>query len=141
MSNVNSNVAAVQADSTSNKLKPHALHGRVRIAKGFYAGNDAAGTIINLVKLPPTAVILPSSKIRFEAGQGATTTVKVGTSADDDALLAAVAIGASAGSKELSAIPVDGYKLTGETMLIMTTGVAALTADKKIGFEIFYVVD
>ena len=145
MATKNSTLAVVQGvrGNDVSKLMPTDWAGRVRIATGFYAPEeaDAAGTVINLAKLPAGARVLPSSKLYFEAGQDATLTVKVGDSGDDDRYLAAVVVGATASTVALSANALNNTLLDKEQFITLTTGVAALTAEKTISFEIFYVID
>ena len=143
MTTVNSDIAAKQADFSTSKLLPVNCGGRVRVARGVYtaASAAAAGTVINLAKLPTGARVLGNSTITFEAGQDATLTVKVGDSKDDDRYLAAVAPGASLVTKTLDADAFGSYVLEEEGFIFITTGVAALTSGKKIAFEIFYVID
>ena len=137
-----SNVYTKQTE-TAGKNLPVDLHGRVRIAHGVYTGtgSETANSIIGLVRLPVGARVLPISVVSFEAGQASGLTVKVGDVADDDRYLASVAPGASAGSKQLAANAAGDYLLPAEQDIILTTGGAALTAGKKIVFDIFYVVD
>lgn len=142
----NSTLAVIQGirgTNTSIKLMPSDAGGRVRIATGFYAPEEAdeAGTVINLAKLPAGARVLPSSKLYFEAGQDATLTVKVGDSGDDDRYLAAVAPGATLSTVLLTRNALANTLLDAEQFITLTTGVAALTAEKTISFEIFYVID
>lgn len=146
MATKNSTLAEVQATrgiDVSSKLMPTDWAGRVRIATGSYKPTkaDAAETVINLAKLPASARVLPSSKLYFEAGQDATTTVQVGDAGEDDRYLAAVAVGATASTVALSANALDNTLLDKEQFITLTTGVAALTIGKVIAFEIFYVID
>lgn len=124
------------------KTIPQEVGGRVRCATGKVTpGTEAAGTIINLVKLPKGARVLPSSNLRIEAGQTATLQIKVGDAADDDRYLAAVATGASAATIELNRTAALGHTdLAAEGWIFITTSVEALAA-KYIAFEIFYVVN
>jgi hypothetical protein len=143
MATVDSTIVAKQVGTQGEKLMPREFYGRVRVAAGTYTGKstDAAGTVIRLARLPKGARLLPQSKVYFAAGQGATTTVKVGDEKDDDRYFAAAAPGASAVSKELDADALTGYVLTEEMYIILTTGVAALADDVLIGFVLFWVLD
>ena len=142
MATVNSTLAAKQIDySREAKAMPTDYNGRVRVARGSYTGSDAAGTVIRLCKIPKGARLLGSSRLYFEAGQNASLTVKVGDAADDDRYLAAVAPGASAAVKELSLAGLVDRVAPAEEWILLTTGAQALTADKKIVFEIFFVLD
>ena len=120
---------------------PQEVNARVRCANGTITpGTEAAGTIINLVKLPKGARVLPSSKLYFAAGQNANITIKCGDSADDDRYFAAAAPGASAVTKDLNRNAASGYNLADEGWIFLTTAVDALSA-AAISFEIFYVID
>lgn len=143
MAIVKSTTAVKQTDRNAQKLMPASFGGRVRIATGTYTGTgtDAAGTVIQLVRLPAGARVLPSSKLYLEAGQGAATTLKVGDEANDARYFAAAAVGASASVKALDANAQADYVLEKEMFLTATVGAAALTAGKKITFEVFYVLD
>lgn len=132
---------ATKQNSDSTKTVPQEVGGRVRVAHGVITpGTEAAGTIVNLVKLPQGARILPNSNLRIEAGQNANITIKVGDSADDDRYLAAVAMGASAATIALARNAATPYSLAAENWILITSAVDAFTA-KYIAFEIFYVID
>ncbi len=143
MAVVQSNVAVSQTGVDVPKLVPSDLAGRVRIARGVYtpAQADAAGTVIQLVRLPRGSRILSTSRLIFEAGQSASMTVKVGDEKNDARYFAAASPGASLAVKNLEADALNGYVFEQEMFVIATTGGAALTANKKIAFEIFYVID
>lgn len=142
MAIIQSNVAAKQTTIALNsKLGTTEFGGRVREIHGTVTTtNGAAGTVIELARLPKGARLLPQSMIHFEAGQNASLTVKVGDALDDDRYFSGTP-GASATSKNLSANVLNDYVCPEETMLIATTGAQALTANKKITFDLFYVVD
>jgi hypothetical protein len=138
-----SDIATKQnTQNATTRTLPTEVGGRVRCAVGSVTpGTEAAGTIINLVKLPKGARILPSSKLYLEAGQNANITIKVGDAADDDRYLAAVAMGTSAAVVSLARTAALGHTdLAAEGWIFITTAVDALTA-KYIAFEIFYMVD
>ena len=143
MATYQSNVMVKQTGSMAGKLKPVDFGGRVRLVHGSITPSAAwaAGTVIELARLPKGARLLPLSQIHFEAGQGATMTVKVGDSADDDRYFAAAAPGASAASINLAANALGDYTLPAEDVISLTTGTAALTANKAIAFDLYYVVD
>ena len=143
MSTYQSNIMVKQTGSNAGKLKPSEFGGRVRVVHGSIvpASAYAAGSVIELARLPKGARLLPTSQLHFEAGQGATMTVKVGDSADDDRYLAAVAPGASACSVSLTGNRIADYVLPAEDVIKITTGTAALTSGKKIYFDLFYVMD
>ncbi len=146
MATILSDVATKQDNAdVAVKTVPQEVHGRVRVANGVVSGTvvgtGAAGTVINLVKLPKGARVLPSSKLYLEAGQNANVTIKVGDAADDDRYLAAVAMGASKVTVALDKTAAIGAtNLADEGWIFITTAVDALTA-KYIAFEIFYVID
>ena len=133
-----SNLIKTIANDTSAKLLPTDIGGKLRIARAVYSGTDAAGAIIELANLPNGARVLPYlSALEVAAGQNSSLTVKVGTEADDDALLTAVTPGASYAVK-----PFNGsILLDAETKLIATTGGAALASGKELVFIIAYVTD
>jgi len=143
MPTIQSNVAAKQTTiALDSKLGTTEFGGRVRLIHGVVTTtNGAAGTIIELARLPKGARLLPQSQIHFEAGQNASLTVKVGDALDDDRYFAAAAPGASQTSKNLTANVLNDYVCPEETMVFMTTGAQALTANKKITFDLFYVID
>lgn len=143
MATIKSDVATKQTTlALDKKLNPTEFYGRVRVVHGSVTTtNGATGTIIELARLPKGSRLLPQSQVHFEAGQNASLTVKVGDALDDDRYFAAAAPGASAVSKNLAANVLNDYVCPEETMIFMTTGGAALTANKKITFDIFFVVD
>ncbi len=139
---VNSNVATRQQPYSTVKNMPPDCGGRVRIAAGSYlpAGNEVAGTVINLAKLPKGARLLPSSKLYFAAGQNAALTVKVGDAAKSDRYFAAAAPGAAAAVVPLAANAHGNDVLAEEGFVFITTGAQTLTAS-AISFELYYVID
>lgn len=143
MATIKSDVATKQTTiSLDKKLNPTEFYGRVRVVHGTVTTtNGAAGTIVELARLPKGARVLPQSQIHFEAGQNASLTVKVGDTADDDRYFAAAAPGASVTSINLTGNRLGDFVTPEEGMVILTTGGAALTANKKIVFDIFFVVD
>ena len=143
MATYQSNVMTKQTGSNAGKLKPSEFGGRVRVVHGSITPDSAyaAGTVIELARLPKGARLLPISQLHFEAGQGATMTVKVGDSADDDRYFAAAAPGANAASINLAANALGDYTLPAEDVIKVTTGTAALTSGKKIAFDLYYVMD
>ena len=143
MANYPSNIIEKQTGSNAGKLSTTELAGRVRIVHGSIvpASAYAAGSVIELARLPKGARLLPLSQIHFEAGQNASLTVKVGDSADDDRYFAAAAPGANATTISLNANRLADYVLPAEDVIKMTTGSQALASGKKIFFDLFYVVD
>ena len=143
MSTYQSNIMVKQTGSNAGKLKPSEFGGRVRVVHGSITPDSAyaAGSVIELARLPKGARLLPTSQLHFEAGQNASMTVKVGDSADDDRYLAATAPGANATSVALVGNRIADYVLPAEDVITITTGTAALTANKKIYFDLYYVID
>ena len=144
MATIKSDIATKQTTTTlEKKLGTTEFGGRVRVIHGGITPTSAyaAGTIIELARLPCGARVLPQSQIHFEAGQNASLTVKVGDSKDDDRYFVAAAPGANATSINLTGNRLGDYVTTEEGMVIMTTGAQALTANKKIMFDLFFVVD
>ena len=88
MATYQSNIMVKQTGSNAGKLQPSEFGGRVRVVHGCIipASAYAAGSVIELARLPRGARLLPISQLHFEAGQNASLTVKVGDSADDDTL-------------------------------------------------------
>ena len=143
MATYQSNIMVKQTGSNAGKLKPSEFGGRVRVVHGGIvpASGYASGSVIELARLPKGARLLPTSQLHFEAGQNASMTVKVGDSADDDRYLAAAAPGANATSVALVGNRIADYVLPEEDVIKITTGGAALTANKKIYFDLYYVMD
>lgn len=143
MATYQSNIMVKQTGSNAGKLKPSEFGGRVRVVHGSITPDSAyaSGSVIELARLPKGARLLPISQLHFEAGQGATMTVKVGDSADDDRYFAAAAPGANAASISLAANALGDYTLPEEDVIKVTTGTAALTSGKKIAFDLYYVID
>lgn len=144
MSEIKTDVYTVQSNDQGGKLMPTDFAGRVRYigAKVTPTSSGASGDVVKLCKVPAGARILPISNIHFEAGQVASMTVKVGDADDDDCYLASVAPGASATSKALGAMKLNGGKVyTEPTDINMTIGTAGLVASKTIAADIYFVVD
>ena len=144
MATIQTDIAAKQTTtSLDKKLGTTEFGGRVRLIHGSITptGTNSAGTIIELARIPKGARVLPQSQVHFEAGQNASLTVKIGDYTDDDRYFAAAAPGANATSINLTGNRLGNYVAADEEMLILTTGAQALTASKKITFDIFFVVD
>lgn len=143
MATYQSNIMVKQTGSNAGKVSPAELGGRVRVVHGeFIPGSAlAAGSVIELARIPKGARVLPLSQIHFEAGQNASLTVKVGDSADDDRYFAAAAPGANATTINLNANRLGHYVLPTEDVIKMTTGAQSLASGKKIFFDLFYVID
>ena len=143
MKRIKSNLLESQTGNSGAKVLPVVLGGRVRYAHGEVAVNAAekAGTVIELVKLPKGARVLPISQIHFEAGQKDKLTVKIGDGRKMDRYLDSVAPGVTVSSIALTGNKLADYILPEETTLLLTTGGADLAAGKKIVFDIYYVVD
>jgi hypothetical protein len=143
MATKNTSLYEKQTGLAAGKVNPNALGGRVRLIHGEFAGASgaAAGDVHNLCVVPAGARVLPISQLHFQAGQGATMTVKVGDKDDDDRYYAATAPGANATSVTLAANALGDKVYSEETTIILTVGTAALTANKKIVFDIYYVTD
>lgn len=143
MANYQSNIMTKQTGSNAGKLLPSEFGGRVRVVHGSIVPDSAyaSGSVLELARLPKGARILPISQLHFEAGQSASMTISVGDSGDNDRYLAAKAPGASAVSVALNANVLGNYTLPEEDVIIATVGGAALTANKKIFFDLYFVVD
>ena len=143
MANYQSNIMTKQTGSNAGKLLPSEFGGRVRVVHGSIVPDSAyaSGSVLELARLPKGARILPISQLHFEAGQSASMTISVGDSGDNDRYLAAKAPGASAVSVALNANVLGDYTLPEEDVIIATVGGAALTANKKIFFDLYFVVD
>lgn len=138
MANAKSNIIQALESGTAAKLTPTDIGGKVRIARAVYAGSDAAGTVIELARLPKGARVLSHlSALEVEAGQNSALTIKVGISGDDDAFMAATATGAANAVKPFT----GSLQLDKEEIIIATTGAQALTAGKSLVFLIAYVTD
>lgn len=148
MSTYNTDVAAIQAAPTpATLLESGAVGGKVRLAIAKYTGvgTEAAASVINLVKLPKGARVLPISHIQFEAGQNADLGIKVGdddtagvgAAADDNRYLVSSTVGASAVKVDFSASANVGaaavltpYKLGAEAWIqAVTEGQTFAAAD------------
>lgn len=127
--------------SASEKMAGEQVGGRVRTARfKVTPGTEAAGTIINLVKLPKGARVLPQSALYLEAGQTATLKIAVGDAANAARYYPATATGASAVTIPLAAQAAAPVALAAEGWIFITTSVEALAA-KYIAGEILYVID
>ena len=143
MANYQSNIMTKQTGSNAGKLLPSEFGGRVRVVHGSIVPDSAyaSGSVLELARLPKGARILPISQLHFEAGQSASKTISVGDSGDNDRYFAAKSPGASAVSVALNANVHGDYTLQEEDVIIATVGGAALTANKKIYFDLYFVVD
>ena len=143
MKRIKSNLLESQTGNSGAKVLPVVLGGRVRYAHGEVVVNTAekAGTVLELVKLPKGARVLPLSQIHFEAGQAVELTVKVGDARKTDRYLESIAPGATARSIVLGGNKFADYILPEETTLALTADGAALAAGKRIVFDIYYVID
>jgi len=108
----------------------------LKVVSGEYtAASTASGTIINLCQLPKGAVV--HDVIVDTAALGASTTLKVGDSYDDDLYAAAASTSSAAQIK--AGVAGKGYRIgtnAGDDLLIATIGGAAATG--KIHFTVLY---
>ncbi len=144
MAEHNSPLYTKQTAALGGKMLPTDFGGRVRCVRDCVelVSSAAIGDVINLIRLPKGAKLLDDSELYFPAGLGASVTVKVGDSGDDDRYLAAVAVGNTAKTIRLDALKLSaGYALTAEDVITLTVGVAAIAANTKIGVNLKYVVD
>ena len=143
MKRIKSNLMESQTSCGTVKVLPVFLGGRVRYAHGeVVPGADAKeGTIVELVRLPKGARVLPISQIHFDAGQSAELTVKIGDARKADRYLDSVAPGAAVKSIVMGGNILADHILPEETTVVLTTDGADLAAGKKIVFDIYYVVD
>jgi len=122
----------VKADSSE-------WHGNLRVQYDSYEASSLAdGSDISVARLPKGAKVYDVI-VHFDA-LGASTTLKVGDSADDDRYIAATAT-TSAGQMSMSqegAIAGFGYEQTAETDIILTN---AGTATGTIKCAVIYSVD
>jgi len=130
--------------------KTQVEHGRVRVRRGTYTfASQASGDIINLFKLPAGARVL-----YFVAGMtathGASATVKIGDSADDDKYRAAATLTAAAtilpttaawGATDSAAVVGADTPYTSETLIFLTVGTAALPSSGRAMLDCYYVMD
>ncbi len=122
-------------------MKRKDINCRIRCAVGKVTpGTEAPETVINLVKLPKGARILPSSKLYIKKGQNPAMTLKCGDVFNNVRYLTAVAPGANACEIALSGMDTTTYSLVAKSWIFLTSGMAALSK-AAISFEIFYVIE
>lgn len=125
----NFDVAVNFDPSSDSKLAQGKWGGKVRVQVDTYTINAAAaGTVIDVAKLPKGATFLTALIVTEGLGTGVTLTL--GDSGDADRYLAA-ASAATAGAIECQAIEGIGYNLTADTVLFLTTAGATTTASDK----------
>jgi len=121
----------------SNVLAAKYWGGKVRVQYDNYTcSSTAAGTVINVAKLPKGAVFLFA--IISHAALGSGVTLQMGDSGDDDRYLAATSA-ASAGQIIATAQAGVGYEMTADTTIFVKT--AGGTADGLIEVLTFYAVE
>jgi hypothetical protein len=115
-------------------------YGKLRVTFDTYeASSLASGSDISVARLPKGAKVY--EVIVHHDALGASSTIKVGDSSDDDRYIAATST-ASAGKLVMSedgAIDGFGFEQTAETDVILTTGGAAISGTIKVG--IIYAVE
>lgn len=115
-------------------------YGKLRVTFDSYeASSLASGSDISVARLPKGAKVY--EVIVHHDALGASSTIKVGDSSDDDRYIAATAT-ASAGKLVMSedgAIDGFGFEQTAETDVILTTGGAAISGTIKVA--IIYAVE
>lgn len=135
MATVNSTTYAAQiADKIS--VSAGVMNTSLKVISGDYtAASAASGTIINLCELPENAVI--HDVILDVAALGASSTIKVGDSNDDDRYIAAASTASATTLR--TGVGGKGYRIganDGDNLLIATTGGAAITG--KVHFTVIY---
>ena len=146
MSTFKSTIKTAQ-DYTNVASRP-AADKKLLVARGSYtlAGTEAANDVIELVKLPAGAEVLPTqSSFICDASVATALVAKVGTDSDDDAfstvttLTSGGVIGFTAGTNGVEVVnPVA--KTDSYTVQLKLSTSTSPTAGKKIGFAISYLV-
>ena len=130
------NITSTPVVNTASKE----AYGKLRVTFDEYeASSLASGSDISVARLPKGATVY--EVIVHHDGLGASSTIKVGDSADDDRYIAATST-ASAGKLVMSedgAIDGFGFEQTAETDIILTTGGAAISGTIKVA--IMYAVE
>jgi hypothetical protein len=127
-------VPAVMASSAQ-------VHGRIRVAYDSYEASAlASGSDITIARLPAGAIVYDVTIVHDALG--ASSTLKVGDSSDDDRYIAATASTAANGKiimSEDGVIGGFGYENSSATDVLITTGGASITGTIKSA--VYYTVD
>lgn len=134
------NITAMDA-TPSTKVKSAQVHGRMRVAFDTYeASSLVAGSDITVARLPKGATVY--DVVIVHDALGASSTLKVGDSSDDDRYITATASTAANGKiimSEDGVIGGFGYENTAQTDVIITTAGATITGTIKSA--VYYTVD
>ena len=134
------NITAMDA-TPSTKVKSAQVHGRMRVAFDTYeASSLASGSDITVARLPKGATVY--EVVIFHDALGASSTLKVGDSSDDDRYITATASTSATGKilmSEDGVIGGFGYENTAETDVLITTGGATISGTIKSA--VYYTVD
>lgn len=135
MTTVNSTTYAAQ-EGAKMALSSGIINTSVKVTSGDYVAIAAAsGNVINLCKLPKSAVI--HDVIIDTEALGASVTLAVGDSADEDRYIAASAA-ATAGQLK-AGISGKGYRIgTNDGDEILTAKIGGAAATGKIHFTVLY---
>lgn len=119
---------------------PYQNGGKVKvITKTVELASQAAATEIVIGTVPENAVI-KDIKMHSSATLGSTT-VKIGTSADDDKYRAAATFTTANSATSVCLAAVANTPLSAEEELVATTATAALPASGTLHFVVEYVID
>lgn len=143
MTIIQSDLMRIQAGNFGKVLLPSSLSGRVRLAHGMVKPAEPVpvGSRIELVSLPKLARVLPTSQIHFEGGQSPDLVIKAGDRKKADRYLTNGVPGVDGISIALDGNKLEDYTLADESVLFLTNLQAELAANRRIVFDIFYVVD
>lgn len=130
--------------------RPQVENGRLRVIRGTYTfASQASGDIINLFKLPAGSRVL-WMVANMTATHGASATVKIGDSADDDKFRAAATLTAAAtilpttaamGATDAAAVVGSDTPYTADTLIFLTVGTAALPSSGRAYIDCIFVID
>ena len=124
----------------SEKIPKGEQYGRVHVAYDSYVASDAIAinTLVNLMKLPAGARVLQCTLTYDDLGSAGV--IDVGTSADQDAFIAAADVNSAAGASQMDNEAGNLALYSSETQVIAKV-TTATTAAGTIKFAIQYVID
>ena len=148
MPTTNSTELAQLASNPANLLRPNQRGGFIRFMSAVVDfAAQASGDIINLFKLPAGARVVRIA-CNASASHGASATIKIGDSADDDKYRAAATLTTvgysivnTAAAQVGAAVEGADVPYTAETTIFATIGTAALPGSGRAIYTCEYVID
>lgn len=140
MATINATQMALVKSTTADKAHAKDVTGKVRVFRETYTLNsEVAGTVVRVGQLPPGARVLYG--ILTTTVSLGSTTIKIGTSGDDDAFRTAGTFTSANTPTFFGHTAGMALSFTDQTDVILTTAAATAPASGTLYVQLFYSVE